>query len=802
MIFHIILTQFIQVLSQLIHLSTYTIRQLDPQIDNNIFLIFLQGILTLLLQNNFNFSNQEKKNYNEITTLPICASCQSNISNNHIKLEHFLDNGYNYFELILINILFILAQILQLMSSKFLLSKGRNLQILHNTLTLITYWYCSFSFGIFAYLVISWIILQIKRKVIDIQTICYLLMMASMGGIVGSKGLTFIFEPGMLGIIILSFISLALISHHQEDVETKSINNFDSKCDVTLPSLIIKYKWLKGQQAYIVDFSLRVAFSFSDQETPQFSETEPLLILEKQLLVGEQVKQLREILLEYGVIQDADGFHCYKIPESRDKLNLIIDDSYANIRRIKRNKESTCLLEFSHSLSHELSTCLNCIITLSDVALNNESISQTLKQQVFEPILFNSKQLELIVNNLKDYSLIKTNNYMSQIQKCNLMREIRDILDYYKMVLAQKKLQIKFKQNVEQLIVYVDKNRLRQVIYQLLSNSIRFSNQGKITITLRNDQNNQVMLKIKDPGVGMSSSEQFRLQRLIDQQILSRVSPHSVGCGLGLNISNLICQKLSDPFSRNLKFKSQQNKGSSFKFWVTNNQINQQISMNSSAIKLLSSISYQDNQFDSIYQIDTIKYQQSKKSQQSKGQPPSQENSSFLNVSDLDEEIHIPPALIAKQQQPKEPRIQFIDEPCCSKVLLVDDEYFNMYALEAIMNQMNIKCDQAFNGQEAIDKIVEKSQNECVKCRCRCYLLYVIDINMPIKDGNETVIEIRQMMNNKQITKTWCIACSAFLDFQHKQHSLQIGFDYYLTKPLDTQLLKQIIKKLYFETQS
>lgn len=42
-----------------------------------------------------------------------------------------------------------------------------------------------------------------------------------------------------------------------------------------------------------------------------------------------------------------------------------------------------------------------------------------------------------------------------------------------------------------------------------------------------------------------------------------------------------------------------------------------------------------------------------------------------------------------------------------------------------------------------MDKIVEKTQNECAKCRSRCYLLYIIDINMPIKDGNETVIEIR-----------------------------------------------------------
>ena len=41
-------------------------------------------------------------------------------------------------------------------------------------------------------------------------------------------------------------------------------------------------------------------------------------------------RQLREVLLEYGVLQDADGFHWYRLPETRDKLNLIIDDSYAS----------------------------------------------------------------------------------------------------------------------------------------------------------------------------------------------------------------------------------------------------------------------------------------------------------------------------------------------------------------------------------------------------------------------------------------------------------------------------------------
>jgi CheY-like chemotaxis protein len=74
-----------------------------------------------------------------------------------------------------------------------------------------------------------------------------------------------------------------------------------------------------------------------------------------------------------------------------------------------------------------------------------------------------------------------------------------------------------------------------------------------------------------------------------------------------------------------------------------------------------------------------------------------------------------------------------LDRDCCSKVLIVDDEYFNIMSLEFLLKRFKTKTDYAFNGREALEKVHNKEV--CKICGNQGYILYFLDVNMPIMDG-------------------------------------------------------------------
>lgn len=74
----------------------------------------------------------------------------------------------------------------------------------------------------------------------------------------------------------------------------------------------------------------------------------------------------------------------------------------------------------------------------------------------------------------------------------------------------------------------------------------------------------------------------------------------------------------------------------------------------------------------------------------------------------------------------------------CQKILIVDDNSFNLYALEKLLKSFNYQSDKADSGFTAIDKVNEKLKNEC----CQHYSIIFMDIDMPSKDGYQTSKEI------------------------------------------------------------
>eukprot|EP01022_Parablepharisma_sp_SALTPOND_P033048 TRINITY_DN88096_c1_g1_i1.p1 TRINITY_DN88096_c1_g1~~TRINITY_DN88096_c1_g1_i1.p1 ORF type:complete len:647 (+),score=60.03 TRINITY_DN88096_c1_g1_i1:605-2545(+) len=99
----------------------------------------------------------------------------------------------------------------------------------------------------------------------------------------------------------------------------------------------------------------------------------------------------------------------------------------------------------------------------------------------------------------------------------------------------------------------------------------------------------------------------------------------------------------------------------------------------------------------------------------------------------------------------------------CPKVLLVDDEPFNLLVLSAYLSSINVKADRAENGQIALDMINRRAaQSGC----CAGYTIIFMDINMPVMDGAETTSRIAELVSQGKVPPCYVIAVTAAIGLE------------------------------------
>lgn len=152
-------------------------------------------------------------------------------------------------------------------------------------------------------------------------------------------------------------------------------------------------------------------------------------------------------------------------------------------------------------------------------------------------------------------------------------------------------------------------------------------------------------------------------------------------------------------------------------------------------------------------------------------------------------------------QKSKESQYKFLSpNKCfCTSVLIVDDTLFNLEVCKNLLKKMGVDCDVAHNGIEAID-LTKNSFNDGSKfCGdCKFYKIIFMDIDMPIKNGIETTIDLVKIFKNKNHKKTKIIGLSAFHQENIIAESLNAGMIDYITKPVSLKKMAEIIEK-YFD---
>jgi nitrogen-specific signal transduction histidine kinase len=192
--------------------------------------------------------------------------------------------------------------------------------------------------------------------------------------------------------------------------------------------------------------------------------------------------------------------------------------------------------EFINVAAHELRTPIQPILGLSEVLLDREgNIEQY--HEFLNTISRNAKRLQQLTDNILDVTTIESQTLRLQKEKIDLNEKISNVInDVENQISSPDKLKIIFSKLKQPIYVQADKIRLYQVISNLLTNSIKFTKEGTISINVNvEEENNQVVITIRDSGIGIANDIWSRL-------FTKFATKSDRGTGLGLFISKSIVE--------------------------------------------------------------------------------------------------------------------------------------------------------------------------------------------------------------------------------------------------------------------
>jgi signal transduction histidine kinase len=241
----------------------------------------------------------------------------------------------------------------------------------------------------------------------------------------------------------------------------------------------------------------------------------------------------------------------------------------AELRKAKKEAEESDKLKsaFLANMSHEVRTPMNGIMGLAHLLANPEVEGET-KQEYVNLILSSGNVLISLLDDIMDVSRIEANQVVASKEDFQLNELIKELHGFFSTeleVMGKKVLELCYKVALddEDSMINTDRVKLRQVLVNLLSNALKFTDTGRIEFgyQLQNDQ--LLLFYVSDTGIGISHDKQKRIfERFV--QADDSLSRHFGGSGLGLSI----CKGFVDLLGGKIWVDSSPNKGAKFYFTI------------------------------------------------------------------------------------------------------------------------------------------------------------------------------------------------------------------------------------------
>jgi len=222
---------------------------------------------------------------------------------------------------------------------------------------------------------------------------------------------------------------------------------------------------------------------------------------------------------------------------------------------------------FLATMSHEIRTPLNGILGCANILLDRPFEHEDKK--LVKTITSCGDTLLTLINDILDFSKIESGKMEIENEAFNLIDNVDQVVHLFNSQALKKSIGLKIHsdENVPQWI-YGDVTRVRQILSNLISNAIKFTDSGNVDLMINaekiNDNGYKIKFSVKDSGIGISKDAQKKLFASFSQVDSSTARKYG-GTGLGL----AICKSLTELMGGNIWVESEEGRGSAFCFSIT-----------------------------------------------------------------------------------------------------------------------------------------------------------------------------------------------------------------------------------------
>jgi len=452
-----------------------------------------------------------------------------------------------------------------------------------------------------------------------------------------------------------------------------------------------------------------------------------------------------------------------KICWERQPCLLVLFNDNTSLRKVI---ELQNLDEYKNRLlatvSHDLRTPLNGLLGILEVVTPQISDPEVKKNLIIGQRSANL--LLYMINDFLDFSQIIYKKIRLNLEFVKIHEIISETVELVEFQVRKKNLHfiVDLKNIKDDLKIQTDGNRIKQILLNLLSNSLKFTQHGFIKLSVKvmpSDKSSQaqtIKFSVKDSGIGIKEIDRPKLFRLFSKLDQADQEMNKTGVGLGLTISQSLVKLLDGNESRGITMKSESGKGSKFWFFINSKEEEEENVFSrpeNLKIKIPFIKSYSNNSTTSLNYFPT-------------------EKDVLVNT------INCRNIKSFQMMNKKE-----------KKILIADDDLINLMIIQKYLEFYGLNYLTANDGEEAFEKV----KND-IMTQENSIILILMDCNMPILDGFQSSKKILKFIRDEGLNEIPIIAVTANVEVADQEKCYQAGMKKFLTKPVKRKDLGVVLQ--------